>query len=38
MECYLIDGVALLPDNLFCNTGAAGIIVILSKRKPGARR
>ena len=34
----LIDGVILLPDNLFYNTSAAGIIVVLSKRKPGARR
>jgi type I restriction enzyme M protein len=30
----LIDGVILLPDNLFYNTSAAGIIVVLSKRKP----
>ena len=34
----LIDGVILLPDNLFYNTGAAGIIVVLSKRKPEARK
>ena len=34
----LIDGVVLLPDNLFYNTSAAGIIVVLSKRKPEARR
>ena len=34
----LIDGVILLPDNLFYNTSAAGIIVVLSKRKPGARK
>ena len=33
-----IDGVILLPDNLFYNTSAAGIIVVLSKRKPEARR
>ena len=33
----LIDGVVLLPDNLFYNTSAAGIIVVLSKRKPEAR-
>ena len=31
----LIDGVVLLPDNLFYNTSAAGIIVVLSKRKAG---
>ena len=30
----LIDGVILLPDNLFYNTSAAGVIVVLSKRKP----
>ena len=34
----LIDGVVLLPDNLFYNTSAAGIIVVLSKRKPSARK
>ena len=33
----LIDGVILLPDNLFYNTSAAGVIVVLSKRKPAAR-
>jgi type I restriction enzyme M protein len=34
----LIDGVILLPENLFYNTPAAGVIVILSKRKPAARK
>ena len=34
----LIDGVILLPDNLFYNTNAAGIIVVLSKRKPLSRK
>ena len=34
----LIDGVILLPDNLFYNTTAAGVIVLLSKRKPEARK
>ena len=38
VERDLIDGVILLPDNLFYNTSAAGIIVLLSKRKPEARR
>ena len=38
MERDLIDGVVLLPDNLFYNTSAAGIIVVLSKRKPEARK
>jgi type I restriction enzyme M protein len=34
----LIDGVILLPDNLFYNTSAAGVIVVLSKRKTAARK
>lgn len=34
----LIDGVILLPDNLFYNTTAAGVIVILNKRKPSSRK
>ncbi len=34
----LIDGVILLPDNLFYNTSAAGVVVVLSKRKPEARQ
>ncbi|WP_416463506.1 N-6 DNA methylase [Sphingomonas sp. VDB2] len=34
----LIDGVILLSDNLFYNTSAAGIIVLLNKRKPEARK
>ncbi len=34
----LIDGVILLPDNLFYNTTAAGIIVVINKRKPPARQ
>jgi len=38
VERDLIDGVILLPDNLFYNTSAAGIIVVLSKRKPAVRR
>ena len=38
VERDLIDGVILLPDNLFYNTNAAGIIIVLSKRKPEARR
>ena len=38
VERDLVDGVILLPDNLFYNTSAAGIIVVLSKRKPEARR
>ena len=38
VEQDLIDGVILLPENLFYNTAAAGIIVILNKRKPAARQ
>lgn len=34
----MIDGVILLPDNLFYNTNAAGVIVVLNKRKPVARK
>jgi len=34
----LIDGVILLPENLFYNTTAAGVIVLLNKRKPAARK
>jgi type I restriction enzyme M protein len=34
----LIDGVVLLPDNVFYNTQAAGIIVILAKRKAASRK
>jgi type I restriction enzyme M protein len=38
IEQDLIEGVILLPDNLFYNTNAAGIIVVLNKRKPAAKR
>lgn len=34
----LIDGVILLPENLFYNTTAAGVIVVLNKHKPAPRR
>lgn len=34
----LIDGVILLPENLFYNTSAAGVIVVLSRRKSAARK
>lgn len=33
----LIDGVILLPENLFYNTTSAGVIVVLNRRKPAAR-
>jgi len=38
VEEDLIDGVILLPDNLFYNTSAAGLIVVLNRRKPAARK
>lgn len=38
VEKDLIDGVILLPDNLFYNTSAAGIIVVIRKDKPAARK
>lgn len=34
----LIEGVILLPDNLFYNTSAAGIIVVLNRRKPETKK
>ena len=33
-----IEGVILLPENLFYNTQSAGLIVILNKRKPAVRK
>lgn len=38
VEEDLIEGVILLPENLFYNTTAAGVIIVLNKRKPKARR
>src|SRR6266850_867511 len=38
VERDLIDGVILLPENLFYNTTAAGIVIILNKKKPTARK
>ena len=38
VENDLIDGVILLPDNLFYNTSTAGVIIVLSKRKPASRK
>lgn len=34
----LIDGAILLPYNMFYNTSAAGIVVVLSKRKSESRK
>ena len=38
VERDFIDGVILLPENLFYNTTAAGVIVVLNKRKPLSRK
>jgi type I restriction enzyme M protein len=34
----LVEGVILLPDNLFYNTSAGGVIVLLSRRKSASRK
>ncbi len=34
----LVEGVILLPDNLFYNTTAAGVIIVLNKRKAPHRK
>jgi len=38
VEQDLVEGVILLPDNLFYNTTAAGLIVVLNAAKPKNRR
>lgn len=38
VEKDLIDGVILLPENLFYNTTSAGVIVVVSKRKVADRK
>jgi type I restriction enzyme M protein len=38
VEQDLVEGVILLPDNLFYNTTAAGLIVVLNAAKPKSRR
>ena len=38
MEADWIEGVILLPENLFYNTTAPGIILLLNKAKPAERR
>ena len=38
VERDYIDGVILLPENMFYNTTAAGVIVVLNKRKSAARK
>jgi type I restriction enzyme M protein len=38
VEADLIEGVVLLPENLFYNTTAPGIIVVLNRNKPSVRK
>jgi type I restriction enzyme M protein len=38
VERDLVDGVILLPENLFYNTTASGIIIVLRKNKPKDRQ
>ncbi len=38
IEQDVIEGVILLPDNLFYNTTAPGIIVVLNRSKPASRK
>ncbi len=38
VEQDVIEGVILLPDNLFYNTNAPGIIILLNRQKPKARQ
>src|SRR5258708_1055148 len=38
VEADLIEGVVLLPENLFYNTPAPGIIMILNRNKPATRK
>jgi type I restriction enzyme M protein len=38
VEKDLIDAVILLPEKLFYNTGAPGVVLILSKNKPDERK
>lgn len=38
VEADLIEGVVLLPENLFYNTTAPGIIIVLNRNKPATRK
>ena len=38
VEQDLIEGVVLLPENLFYNTSAPGIILLLNRNKPAERK
>src|SRR5258708_2018435 len=37
VEADLVEGVILLPENLFYNTTAPGVVVVLARGKPPAR-
>ena len=37
VEHDLVEGIVLLPENLFYNTGAPGIVLVLNKNKPPDR-
>jgi type I restriction enzyme M protein len=38
VEADLVEGVVLLPDNLFYNTNAPGVIIVLNRNKSAQRR
>lgn len=38
VEADVIEGVVLLPENLFYNTSAPGILLLLNRHKPAERR
>jgi type I restriction enzyme M protein len=38
VEADLVEGVVLLPENLFYNTTAPGIVLVLNRNKPAARK
>lgn len=38
IEADLIEGVVLLPENLFYNTTAPGVIILLNREKPAERK
>jgi type I restriction enzyme M protein len=38
VEADLIEGVVLLPENLFYNTTAPGIILVMNRNKPATRK
>jgi type I restriction enzyme M protein len=38
IEADLLEGIVLLPENLFYNTTAPGIIVVLNRNKPASRK